>query len=369
MKERDLPGRRNNTIYTHADYSEYYYPRTHSAYSDSYSRHSHLNSSSVNNPTPTSNTEFIPVAIQQTNSNLSGNSGSNSTPTDTKAISPDRRHRRNFSSFSAFSASTEPLTPQQSLQDYWPASPFTKYSSPERPSKQHSRFPSSFDYAAELSPFPFYQPSPDRKLAHPLLTTTHSDRDNEESIYPRSAIKSPDRSKRREKNVSFCEDPFTDKSRETREPFTSERMNNEKIPQVTPSRPIKMQESSGNPNGDRPKSDGKGNSVPSQQHVISTGSHGVEVALKSSTEKNGPYSMLVRSDVGKKKNEASDPNKNDTPPREKTGEKGKKVTVITPQEGQNHGHSRSPSYNTIDFHNELPSGEYTSRRMKIHYIF
>ena len=361
MKERDLQGRRNNTTHTHADYSEHYYPRTHSRYSNSHPRYSHPNSGSINKPTPTSNTEVIPVPLQQTNFNLSTNSGGNSPQISTNAISPDRKHRRNFSSASLFSVSTELLTPKQSLQEYWPGSPSTKYSSPERPSKHHSRYPSSFDYAAELSPFPYYQPSPDSKVS-----TTPSDRDNEVSTYPKSAIKSPDKSKRREKNVSFVEHPLTSRIREKREPFVFERMNNEKIPQVTPSRPIKMQESSGNPNGDRPKSDEKHHSNPSQKHVISTGSHGVEVTLKSSTEKSGPYSRLVRSDVGKKKSETCDPDKNDTPPREKNGEKGTKATIITPQEGQNHGHTnhghtRSPSYNTLDFHNEL-SGEYTRNR-------
>lgn len=120
-----------------------------------------------------------------------------------------------------------------------------------------------------------------------------------------------------------------------------------------------MQESS-HQSTERVKEEIRDHSIVSnhRKHIISSGSNGVEVALKN---ESGPYSMLVRSDQSNENNmakkDSNDSNKNDTPPRESTGEKGKKVTVITPQEGQNHGHTRSPSYNTVDFHNELPSGE------------
>jgi len=126
----------------------------------------------------------------------------------------------------------------------------------------------------------------------------------------------------------------------------------------------KLDDSSSTPST-KPPSSIKEETSSSQQssatsaHVIASDSTGVEVVLKQQhQEKSGPYSRIMRSgEPTMKKGDGtdSDANKNDTPRREKNIEKGKKVNVISPPEGQSHhGHNRSSSYNTADY-GELPS--------------
>ena len=376
---------------------------------------------STNNSTPNSNNRDRDRGRDRDSDRYNRESRDISTLT----LSPVRRHRRDNSNISAISFGTirTPRTPQGS-QEYVESGPSSKYLSPvHSPQRLSARYP-PVEFSSEFSPFPYYN-SPERKQArhHSNLSVSSYDSPFPKSAI-RSPIKSPYKSptrssKRKEKNVSFLELPVKSQLH-SRSAVSSLKYNYLKeeeedhhtiVPrhhprealrewnkvsasasydETSPHKPLyrrspqprpyylpspkgsrskpnfNMQETNSSHDAYRSKHDRVSADLSSSAHVIASDSTGVEVVLKAKKQQqqqhqdseNGPYSLLVRSD---KKPNGSD-TKNDTPPREKTMfEKGKKVIVSPPEQGQGHGHghNRSASYNTVDFHPELPSGECT----------
>ena len=281
--------------------------------------------------------------------------------------SPKRKHRRDpsaasiFSNFSSVTGTSDPQTPKGRLQ-----------LSPER---RPSRFP-PFDKpnSIEFSPYPFHSPGKKSNQSIQLSPSGHSF----DSLFPNSAIKSPQRSSRRkEKNVTFglLEDEVFDKvdSPKDKGPSSLPHLHQpyfRRYPHPPPNyhlrylkdplRHIKKPNTMQQENSSLPTTNTEGdNSHPSSSsgHVISTtDSHGVEMGYNAESDSGGPYSRIVRNDSSKKKSHPGD--KNDTPPREKTSEAGKKVNMISPPDTQSHhGHSRSASYNTLEL-TEVPGGEF-----------
>lgn len=253
-------------------------------------------------------------------------------------LSP-RKHRRDISAASAFSTFSS-LTGVSDTQNRYILSP----------ERRSSRYPFE-NPTVEFSPYPYHSPKKSSQLT--LSPSGHS----LDSLFPNSAIKSPQRFRRREKNVSFgfLEYEVDSKEKELVSIPPPPRLNQPFLRRYPPPPPNYRLRYLKDPRQKTKTMQQENNQTEENDHsnsghVIATDSHGVEIVYNAESE-NGPYSRIMRSDSNKKKAHGD---KNDTPPREKTSEASKKANMITPSETQNHhSHNRSASYNTLEF-NDVP---------------